>query len=125
MKERVNRTLLKRARCRLLHHNVPERSWAEAPACVLHWYNRVPHTAPGMSLFEAWAGWVPSLRHLRIFGCLAFVHVPKERRRLVTSAKRKAHGIRGLRRPAEALEGLGHGYTTVYLSASHPHVCTL
>ena len=29
---------------------------------------------------EAWWGHKPSLRHLRVFGCEAYVHVPKEKR---------------------------------------------
>jgi hypothetical protein len=31
------------------------------------------------TLYEAWHRMEPSLKHLRVFGCLAFVHVPKEK----------------------------------------------
>lgn len=30
--------------------------------------------------YEAWDGKRPSLTHLRVFGCDAFVHIPEERR---------------------------------------------
>jgi hypothetical protein len=32
------------------------------------------------TLHEAWTGKKPSLEHLRVFGCDAYVHVPKENR---------------------------------------------
>ena len=31
--------------------------------------------------YEAWHGRKPSLKHLREFGCLAFVHIAKEKRK--------------------------------------------
>jgi len=30
--------------------------------------------------YEVWFGQKPSIAHLRVFGCEAFVHVPKEKR---------------------------------------------
>jgi hypothetical protein len=32
-----------------------------------------------MTLYEAWYRRKTSLKHLRLFGCLAFIHVPKEK----------------------------------------------
>ena len=36
-------------------------------------FNKIP--------YEAWVGRNPSLTHLRVFGCDAFVHIPKQRRK--------------------------------------------
>jgi hypothetical protein len=35
----------------------------------------------GKTPFEAWQGLKPDIRHLRVFGCLAFIRIPKEKRR--------------------------------------------
>jgi hypothetical protein len=46
-------------------------------ACYL--VNRSPsQTLVDKTLHEAWIGKKPSLKHLRFFGCDAYVHVPKE-----------------------------------------------
>ena len=52
-------------------------------AVAVYLKNRTPtRSVVGMTPYEAWSGngKKPSLKHLRVFGCLAFVHVPKERR---------------------------------------------
>ena len=41
------------------------------------------------TLYEAWVGKRPSLAHLRVFGCDAFVHIPKERRKKLDSKSEK------------------------------------
>ena len=38
---------------------------------------------------EVWTGKKPSLSHLRVFGCDAYVHVPKEKRTKVDSKSKK------------------------------------
>ena len=48
---------------------------------AVHILNRAPTSAlPGMTPFEALTGSKPSCAHLRVFGCHAHVHVPKEQR---------------------------------------------
>ncbi|XP_071040300.1 uncharacterized protein [Parasteatoda tepidariorum] len=47
----------------------------------VHVRNRSEHKLTnGLTPFEIWNGYKPSVRHLRIFGSLAFVHVPKVKR---------------------------------------------
>ena len=43
---------------------------------------------------EVWTGKKPSLSHLRIFGCDAYVHVPKEKRTKLDSNYEKCIFIR-------------------------------
>jgi len=50
---------------------------------------------------EVWTGKKPSLSHLRVFGCDAYVHVPKEKRTKLDSKSEKCifigykYGLRG------------------------------
>jgi hypothetical protein len=37
-------------------------------------------TLDDMAPHEVWTGKNPSLKHLKVFGCTAYVHVPKENR---------------------------------------------
>jgi len=48
-------------------------------ACYL--VNKSPSSAlEGKTPHEVWTGKKASLSHLRVFGCDAYVHVPKEKR---------------------------------------------
>lgn len=79
--ERALQTLIQRASCMLHHAGVGEHLWAEALSTACYLYNRSPHTfLDGMTPFQAFTGSAPSLDHLRVFGCLCFVHVPKPQR---------------------------------------------
>ena len=42
-----------------------------------------------MTPYEAWTGDKPKVDHLRIFGCQAFVHVPKDERKKLDSKSKK------------------------------------
>ncbi|WP_219822798.1 hypothetical protein, partial [Enterobacter cloacae complex sp. 4DZ3-17B2] len=43
--------------------------------------NHLPTTAPsGKIPITAWIGDIPSVSHFRTFGCIAYIHVPKETR---------------------------------------------
>jgi hypothetical protein len=45
-------------------------------------YNRSPHRIlKNMTPEEAFHGKNPSVEHLRIFSCLVYIHVPKEKRK--------------------------------------------
>jgi hypothetical protein len=57
-------------------------------ACYL--VNRSPSSAlVDKTPHEAWTGKKPSLEHLKVFGCDAYVHVPKENRsKLDNNAKK-------------------------------------
>lgn len=81
MAERMNRTLVERARCMLFCANLEKNYWAEALATAAYIVNRSPtKSLQGKTPYEMWKGKKPNLSHMRIFGSEAMVHVPKEKR---------------------------------------------
>uniref|UniRef100_A0AAG5CSP7 Retrovirus-related Pol polyprotein from transposon TNT 1-94 n=1 Tax=Anopheles atroparvus TaxID=41427 RepID=A0AAG5CSP7_ANOAO len=78
--ERMNRTIVEKARSMLCDANLPKRFWAEAVATASYVINRSPTMGLRMTPHEAFTGRRPNLAHLRIFGAKVMCHVPKERR---------------------------------------------
>ncbi len=80
--ERMNRTLTDTARTMLSQSGMPKMFWAEAVATAAYVRNRVLTSAihEAKTPYERWYGRKPNVSHLRIFGCLAYVHVPDEQR---------------------------------------------
>ena len=79
--ERKNRTILNMARSMLKSKNMPEEFWAEAVACTVYVSNRSPtKSLKDVTPQEAWSRQKPSVSHLRVFGSIAYVHVPKQER---------------------------------------------
>ncbi len=79
--ERLNRTLVEATRSMLLDADLPQQYWAEAVNTATYLRNRSPTTAvKGMTPYQAWHGRKPGVKHLRVFGCEAYAHVPKNRR---------------------------------------------
>jgi len=54
--------------------------WAEAAHASNYIYNCFPHHALGCTPFELWYGHKPNLANLRVWGCLAYVHLQKDQR---------------------------------------------
>ncbi|UYV80202.1 hypothetical protein LAZ67_18001996 [Cordylochernes scorpioides] len=80
--ERVNRTLLDMARACLHSANLPQRFWAEAVNTAAYIKNKCYNTALKDKVPDRlWLERNPSVRHLKAFGCLAYSHIPRERRR--------------------------------------------
>ena len=60
---------------------LPMYLWAEACSTVVYIHNRSPHKKmKDMTPKEAYTDVKPKASHLRIFGCLVYIHVPKEKR---------------------------------------------
>jgi transposase InsO family protein len=79
--ERLLQTLIQHASCMLQHAKLPQSLWGEALNTACYLYNRSPHSSlGGKTPFEAITGAKPSIKHLRVFGALCFLHVPKDRR---------------------------------------------
>ena len=84
--ERMNRTLVEKARAMMNATNIPHTFWSEAIANAAYVRNRSPTSAlQNMTPFEAWWGHKPSVKHLRTFGCIAYAHIAKGKRRKMDS----------------------------------------
>lgn len=81
MAERANRTIVEMARTMMLDAGLKKNYWAEAVSTAVYVLNRCPTKAiPDKTPEEAWSGKKPNLKYLRVFGCDALVHVPKQKR---------------------------------------------
>jgi hypothetical protein len=60
---------------------LPNYFWAEAVTTVVYIMNQTPITiVHGMTPKEKLIGKKPDVSHLKMFGCIAYVHVPNEKR---------------------------------------------
>eukprot|EP00253_Pinus_taeda_P022018 PITA_22018 len=86
----MNKTLMERERSMLSGARLGQEFWAEAGDTACYLVNRSPSSAlEDRTPQEVWAGKKPSLSHLRVFGCDAYVHVPKENRTKLDSKSEK------------------------------------
>jgi hypothetical protein len=77
----MNRTLMEKSRSMLSGAGLGQEFWAEAVGTTCYLVNRSPSSAlDDKTPHEVWSGKKPSLQHIRVFGCDAYVHVPKENR---------------------------------------------
>jgi transposase InsO family protein/predicted RNA binding protein YcfA (HicA-like mRNA interferase family) len=88
--ERFNRTMAEGITAMLAHSKLPPFMWADAGAAFVHIHNRCPSSAIGFKTpYELWNGEKPSVAHLRVWGCLAFVHLQKDQRRQLAPHARR------------------------------------
>lgn len=79
MAERMNRTLVETVRAMLADSGLQKRFWAEALSTATYLPNRSPtRDVQGMTPYKVWTGWKPNVTNLRIFGCKAYAHIPKD-----------------------------------------------
>ena len=63
------------------HAGLSNGFWIYTVKAKLHTYNVTPiKHADYKTLKELWSGQKPNISHLRVFGCLAWVHILKKRR---------------------------------------------
>jgi hypothetical protein len=79
--ERKNRTLMEAARCMLIDAEMKKKYWAEAVNTACYLQNILPSKAVYKTPFELWNRRKPDVKHLHIFGCKGYAHLPKEKRR--------------------------------------------
>ena len=71
--ERLNRTLIETVRAMLSSSRLPRKFWAEALSTAVYLKNRSYTKAVlDMTPHEAWSGSKPNVKHLRVFGCIAY-----------------------------------------------------
>jgi hypothetical protein len=77
--ERMNMMLMEKSRCMLSGAGLGKELWAKIVGIACYLVNRSPSSAlDDKTPQEVWTGKKPSLTHLKVFGCDAYVHVPKE-----------------------------------------------
>ena len=90
--ERMDRTIMETARTMMFHANIPQKFWAEAVNTAVYLRNRSPNVSlKQVTPYErCWIGEKPDLSNLKVFGCVAYVHVAKEKRNKLDAKSRKA-----------------------------------
>jgi hypothetical protein len=78
--ERLNRTLMERARAMLTDAGLPWELWAEAAVTANYIRCRSPVAKRTKTPWELFFGSKPDVSMLRVFGSRAYAHVPKEKR---------------------------------------------
>ena len=80
--ERMNRTLVDKARTMLIDSKLPKMFWGDAILTAAYLTNRSPtrtlHTEK--TPYEMWTKQKPNFSKLQIFGSVVFAHIPKEKR---------------------------------------------
>src|SRR6266540_6711630 len=80
--EHANRTMGDDISAMLYEAQLPPSLWGEALATQIHIWNRLPTSSlKGMTPYEAWFKQKPDVSHLRVWGCLAYVFIQKDKRR--------------------------------------------
>lgn len=89
--ERMNKTLVESARSMIAHARLLKAYRAEAISTAFYLRNRMPtasikgNTTP----YEGWDERKPNVSHLRVFGCMAYAHVPKSKRQKLDMKAKK------------------------------------
>ena len=74
--ERMNRTIISRARCMISNAKLNKRFWAEAASTACYLINRSPSIPLDKKTpIEVWSGKPADYSVLRVFGCTAYAHV--------------------------------------------------
>jgi transposase InsO family protein len=84
--ERFNQTLCMKMRCLILDSAIPPINWPEIAKAAVHIINRLP-TKSNVNFqtpFELWHQRKPTLQYMKVFGCIAYEHIPEETRRRET-----------------------------------------
>jgi hypothetical protein len=77
--ERMNITIVEKARCMLLESGLKKGSWTESVLTSVYLINRSPTAALEKSIpAELWYGQKQNLQKLRVFGNLVYLHIPHE-----------------------------------------------
>lgn len=89
--ERFNQTVADGARTLLKESQLDLSFWPDAMLHFVYTWNRLSHKNPEKTPFEMYGGIKPSIRHLKPFGTIAYVGVPRQRR-----AKLEAKAVKGI-----------------------------
>jgi hypothetical protein len=88
--ERKNRTLMEAVKTMIHDQDLPMCLWVEAAKKPVYVQNKLSRIALGFkTLEETFFGKKPQVRHIKIFRCPVFVHIPKEKRNKLDPSGKK------------------------------------
>eukprot|EP00253_Pinus_taeda_P026028 PITA_26028 len=88
--ERKNRTIMDMAKSMLKEKHLPNDYWAEVVHCATYILNRCPKKAVMNRVpKEAWSGRKQRVTHMKVFGCVAYAHIPDQLRKKLDSKGEK------------------------------------
>ncbi|TQD88564.1 hypothetical protein C1H46_025883 [Malus baccata] len=88
--ERKNQTILNMVRSLLVKGSIPKKFWPEVVLWSVHILNRSPtFSVKNMTPQEAWSGQKPLVDHFKVFGCIAYAHIPDEKRKKLDDKSEK------------------------------------
>lgn len=99
--ERLNRTLIEKVRAMLEEFKLSPKFWAAALETACYIRNCIPSKGTTESPHALFYGKAPDVHRLRVFGCLAYVHVPAAKRKKL-DARAEAGFLAGYERNSKA-----------------------
>ena len=69
---------------------MPKEFWAEVVQCAIYVTNQCPHAKlDDQTPQEAWSGQKSTISHLKVFGSVAYAHVPDQRRKKIEDKSKR------------------------------------
>jgi hypothetical protein len=88
--EKKNRTVMEVVKTMIHDQDLPMCLWAEAARTAVYVQNQLSHSALGFKTpEEMFSGKKSEVSHLKIFGCLVFLYIPKEKRNKLDPSGKK------------------------------------
>ncbi|GKV33525.1 hypothetical protein SLEP1_g42028 [Rubroshorea leprosula] len=88
--ERRNRTIMNMVRSLTSKSGLPKEFWPEDVNWSVHILNKSPTSPlPDLMPEEAWSGRRPAVNYFRIFGCIAYAHVPDQKKSKLDDKREK------------------------------------
>lgn len=81
LSERMNRTIVEKARCMLIDAKLERFFWAEAVLAAVNIINALPNASTKTAPDEMWYNKKCDLNNFRVFGCKAMVWQPEQKRK--------------------------------------------
>jgi len=74
---------------------LPPHMWQDAASTFVHMHNHKPSKSRGMKTpYELWYNHTPTVGHLRVWGCLAYIHLQKDQHTQISPHVKKCVFIR-------------------------------
>jgi hypothetical protein len=114
--EKKNQTIMEAVKAMIHDQDLRMHMWEEAARTAVYVQNRSPHRVLGNKTpEEMFTGKKPKVNHLRIFGCLVYVHVPKDKRSKLDPSGKKGIFV-GYSESSKAYRIYIHGHRQIETS---------